>query len=214
MCKLTRPDDTCFGDVFDGFVATRRDAGQHITKRKRPPILNSDSEEDGEDGDVSDEDGGDVEEGEEDEEEDEEREERAMGLGAEDEMGSEGGDRNAETETHSDSGPEYSTEIDSDVQRSPAHSSHIPLLIKKCLFSHSFTFSWLQQHFHLIQYLILLLYVPYSIHIKLNIHVTYTCSMLALDISSSATCSRTRSLLLSYTKYCSGRSTETFGGGK
>ena len=116
LCKLTRPDYTRFGEAFDEFIATRREAGQHIIKRRRPPIPHSDSEEDDDDED----DDSDLEEdkddnnSEEDEEEDEEQEE--VELGVEDER--EEVDPNTDTETDPESGSddslEISTELDSD----------------------------------------------------------------------------------------------------
>jgi hypothetical protein len=138
LCKLTRPDYTYFREAFDKFIATRREAGQHITKRRRPPIRPSDREEDDDDGDHSegdeyessleeyeeDEDESSSEEDEEEEdesrsegdEEDEEPEEPEVELGVEDLR--EEVDPDTDTETNTDSGSiddfEISTELDSD----------------------------------------------------------------------------------------------------
>jgi len=130
--KLTRPDYTCFGEAFDKFIATRREAGQYITKRRRPPIRHSDNEEEEDDddsdsdseededesssgGDEEDEDESSSEEDEEDEE-DEGQEEPEVELGVEDER--EDVDPNTDTETDPDSGSnddfEIFTELDSD----------------------------------------------------------------------------------------------------
>ena len=123
LSKLTRPDYTRFGETFDKFIATRREAGQHITKRRRPPIPHSDSEEDGDDDDddddsdlYEDEDESSSEEDGEGDEDDEEQEEPEVELRVEDER--EEVDPNTDTETHRDSGTnddlEISTELDSD----------------------------------------------------------------------------------------------------
>jgi hypothetical protein len=116
--KLTRPDYTRIGEAFDKFIATRREAGQHITKRRRPPISHSDSEEEEDDDDDDDSDlEEDVDESDsEEDEEDEEQEEPEVELGVEDER--EEVDPNTDTETDPDSGTnddlEISTELDSD----------------------------------------------------------------------------------------------------
>lgn len=118
--KLTRPDYACFGEAFDKFIATRREAGRHIAKRRRPPIPNSDSEEEGDDDDGSDleedEDGSNSEEDEEEDEEDEEQEEPEVELGVEDER--EEVDPNTDTDADPDYGSDddldISTELDSD----------------------------------------------------------------------------------------------------
>ena len=41
--KIVRPDGARFRDAFDGFIAARRDTGQHIVKRRRVPISYLDS---------------------------------------------------------------------------------------------------------------------------------------------------------------------------
>jgi len=107
LYKLVRPDYAHFGDAFDKFIAARRDAGQHITKRRRPPIPNSDSEEeeDNEDEDESDS---------EEDKEEEGRVECAVGGRRE----GEGSNPDTDTETDRDPGTndnlEISTELDSD----------------------------------------------------------------------------------------------------
>ena len=120
--KLTRPDYTRIGEAFDKFIATRREAGQHITKRRRPPIANSDSEEEEHDNDDSDfeqgvyESDSEEDEDEDEDQDDEEQEGPEVELGAEDETKEL--DPNTDTETDSDSGTnddlEISTELDSD----------------------------------------------------------------------------------------------------
>jgi len=115
LCKLTRPDYTRFGEAFDKFIATRREAGRHITKRRRPPIPHSDSEEEDDD---DDDDDSDLEEDEDESnsEDDEEQEVPEVELGVEDER--EGVEPNTGTEPDPDSGSnddlEISTELDSD----------------------------------------------------------------------------------------------------
>jgi hypothetical protein len=99
--KLTRPDYTRFQDVFDGFIAARRDAGQQITKRRRPRIPCSDSEE--------------VEEV---EEEDEEEDENKGETKGEEGGGEEQNDTDSNTKANPDAGTDdecsCSTELDSD----------------------------------------------------------------------------------------------------
>jgi len=107
LCKLVRPDYAHFGDAFDKFIAARRDAGQHITKQRRPLIPNSDSEEeDDEDEDES------------DSEEDTGEEGRRVKLAVEGQREGEGSNPVTDTETDLDPGAndnlEISTELDSD----------------------------------------------------------------------------------------------------
>ena len=52
--KILRPDGARFRDAFDGFIAARRDTGQHIVKRRHVPIRNLDGKGRGE---VDEEDG-------------------------------------------------------------------------------------------------------------------------------------------------------------
>jgi len=59
--KILRSGNARFRDAFDGFIAARRDAGQHIVKRRRVPVLYLDREgsegEDDEDDDEAESDG-------------------------------------------------------------------------------------------------------------------------------------------------------------
>ena len=109
--KILRSDGARFRDAFDGFVAARRDAGQHIVKRRRVPILypDSDASEGEEDADESD--------GEEDEKP--ENNEGEVELGVEDEREeTEEGSSNTKTvsdiDPRTEDDPGSSTEIDSD----------------------------------------------------------------------------------------------------
>jgi hypothetical protein len=107
-----------FRDVFDGFIAARRDAGQRIVKRRRVPILylgvdSEDSEGEDEEGDE------DEDERESDEEEDEEEgEEGDVELGVENDRETEKGSSNTDTESDfelgSEDDPGSLTEFDSD----------------------------------------------------------------------------------------------------
>jgi hypothetical protein len=103
--KFTRPDYAGFGEAFDKFIATRREAGQHITKRRRPPIPYFDEEDDNDDDTDSEED-----------EDESDSEEPEVELGAEDER------EKVVPKTATKTGPgcrsnnelEISTELDSD----------------------------------------------------------------------------------------------------
>jgi hypothetical protein len=113
--KILRSDGPRFGATFDEFIAARRDAGQHIVKRRRVPVPYS-----GDEGSEGDEDE-DEDESESGGEEDEEWEaiEGAVTLGFEDERGeAEEGRFNTDTESDIDYGtgddPGILTEIDSD----------------------------------------------------------------------------------------------------
>ena len=117
--KLTRPDYTHIGEAFDKFIATRREAGRHIIKRRRPPIPHSDSEEEEHDNDDSDleEDVYESDSEDDEDEDDEGQEEPEVDLGLVENEREEVGP-NTDTETDPDSGTnddlEISTELDSD----------------------------------------------------------------------------------------------------
>jgi hypothetical protein len=118
LWKITRPDYTRFRDVFDGFIAARKDVGQQIVKRRRPHNRYSvrdqvdDSEEDSNGGDDEDEDGEEGEEG--------EGEEGATDLGTEDEREERHDNSNTDTKPDPDPGTddgfESSTVLDSDSE--------------------------------------------------------------------------------------------------
>jgi len=95
LCKLARPDYARFLEDFDHFIASRRDAGRHITKRRRLPTLRSLRKEDSLDASEDESDG------DEGEDEDKEREDReVVERGVEDERKeAEEADRDANTET-------------------------------------------------------------------------------------------------------------------
>jgi hypothetical protein len=90
--KILRSGNVRFRDAFDGYIAARRDAGQHIVKRRRAPVLYLESEGEDEDERESDAeedeeeegDAGDVELGVENERE---AEEDVIDLGSEDDSG-------------------------------------------------------------------------------------------------------------------------------
>ena len=108
--KILRPYGPRFWTAFDGFIAARRDTGQHIVKRWHVPVPYSDDE--GSEGDEDESEiGG--------EDEDWEDNEGAVALGFEDERGeAEEGSSNTDTESDidygSDDDPGILTEIDSD----------------------------------------------------------------------------------------------------
>ena len=131
--KILRSDGARFRDAFDGFLAARRGAGQHIIKRRRVPMQYLDSE--GSEGKEDDDEGG-GDSGEEDEtHEDNEGE---VELGIEDErVEAEEGGSNTDTESDIDPGtdddPGFFTEIDSDS--TPILNQRVsPFLIRSALF--------------------------------------------------------------------------------
>jgi len=97
--KILRSDDARFRDAFDGFIAARQDAGQHIVKRRRVPILYLDGKGSGR------------KEDEEDEKQGDDEGEIELGVGDEGENAQEGG---SNVDTGSDIDPGFFTEIDSD----------------------------------------------------------------------------------------------------
>jgi hypothetical protein len=105
--KLVRPDYAHFGNAFDKIIAARRDAGQHITKRRRPFIPNSDSEEEDDDEDKD-----------ECVREEDKEEEGRVELAAEGQREGKGSKPDTDTDKDPDSGTndnlEISTELDSD----------------------------------------------------------------------------------------------------
>jgi hypothetical protein len=118
LCKLVRPDYGRFMDSFDDLITERRDAGRHITKRRRlrtrrsPREKEADASEDEKEGDESD--------GEEDGDESEDREvlERDVededeGKGKEARARADDADDDPDSGSNDDSG--FSTELDSDT---------------------------------------------------------------------------------------------------
>jgi hypothetical protein len=112
LCKLARPDYTRFLSEFDFFVASRRDVGQHITKRRRLPTRRTHPNDDEED----------ESDGEEDEDEDKEWKDRGVAKREFEDETKETEeahrDANTETDPNHDSGPYddlgFCTELDSD----------------------------------------------------------------------------------------------------
>ncbi|KAI9508966.1 hypothetical protein F5148DRAFT_1283443 [Russula earlei] len=109
LCKLVRPGYGCFRDAFDEFIVARREAGQHIIKRRRPPIPCSESGEDEEEDDEGDDE-------EDDEDEDDDDDEEVEGVEVEEH--GEVGDSDTSVGSDPDSGTNdefgFSTELDSD----------------------------------------------------------------------------------------------------
>ena len=124
LCKVVRPNYGRFWDSVDGLIAERRDAGRHITKRRRLPTRRSPREkEEGLDA-SEDEKEGDESDGEEDGDGDKESEDReVLERGVEDET-KEADDPDADHDTNAETGPDpdsgynddpgSSTELDSD----------------------------------------------------------------------------------------------------
>ena len=108
LCKLTRPHDTRFYNMFNDLIASRRDAGRHITKRRRLPIRRSLRKDEGLDASKDEED-------EDKEREDEERVERGVERKEAEEAHR---DANMETDPDLDSGSfddlTFFTDLDSD----------------------------------------------------------------------------------------------------